>query len=360
MKICVLVNDTPYGVMGLRARYLTAPLSHAHHIDILYREAGKLAEWKRFTRFIRENRPDLLYVMNVGYAGGGAALTAKLRDRIPYLLDHGDPSYDLLKSSGRPLWEAWLVRGAEWAMLKSADGVIARGAVLAESLREKRRAGIHFLPDGVDLNRFKPLDVADLREQHGLKDVLTLGIVGSIVWSDRHQMCYGWDIIEAVARLKDRPVKGVIVGDGTGIAHLKKRAEKYGISDRICFTGRVSHEDVPRYINMMDVCISTQTNDAVGHARTTAKLPEYLACGRYIIATDVGGAREVVQDNGILLPYQGIYDADHPARLAEHIEQLLEHPDTLSAGMKGVDTAKQQFDYNTLARRLADIIDQAL
>ncbi|MDP7239476.1 MAG: glycosyltransferase, partial [Candidatus Latescibacteria bacterium] len=153
MKICVLVNDTPYGVMGLRARHLTTPLCAAHHIDILYREAGKLTELRRFSRFIEENRPDLLYVMNVGYAGGGAALLAKCRFHIPYILDHGDPSYDLLRSSGRPMWESWLVHGAEWTMLRSADAVVARGATLAVSIRQRRSEGVHFLSDGVDLTR---------------------------------------------------------------------------------------------------------------------------------------------------------------------------------------------------------------
>ena len=358
MKICVLVNDTPYGVMGLRARHLTTPLCASHHIDILYREAGKLTELRRFSRFIQQNRPDLLYIMNVGYAGGGAALLAKCRFHMPYILDHGDPSYDLLRSSGRPMWESWLVHGAEWTMLRSADAVVARGGALAVSIRQRRPEGVHFLPDGVDLTRFKPLNVDTLRDQNGMSDTLTLGIVGSIVWSDRYQMCYGWDIVEVVARLKDHPVKGIIVGDGTGIAHLKKRTEQYGIQDRICFTGRVSHDDVPRYINMMDVCISTQTNDAVGHARTTAKLPEYLACGRFIIATDVGGAREVVHENGFLLPYQGVYDPDHPARLAERIEWLLQNPDALSQGIKGVEAARNLFDYNELAKQLARIIDQ--
>jgi glycosyltransferase involved in cell wall biosynthesis len=358
MKICVLVNDTSFGVMGLRARHLATPLTATHHVDILYREAGKLTELRRFIRFIRENRPDLLYIMNVGYAGGGAALLAKYRFRIPYILDHGDPSYALLRSSGRPLWEALLVRATEWAMLRSAYAIVARGGVLAEAIRESRPEGIHFLPDGVDLTRFKPINTDELRNQYGVSDVLTLGIVGSIVWSDRYQMCYGWDIIEVVARLKDLPVKGIIVGDGTGITHLKKRAKKYGIQDRICFTGRVAHDEVPRYINMMDVCISTQTNDVVGHGRTTAKLPEYLACGRFIIATDVGGAREVVHENGFLLPYQGVYDPDHPARLTERIEWLLQNPDTLSHGIKGVEIARNQFDYNELAQQLSYIIDQ--
>lgn len=343
--------------MGLRARHLTSHLPPSFQVKILYREAGKLAEFRRFSRQIYERRPDLVYVMNVGYAGGGAALLAKGLQGIPFVLDHGDPSYDLLRNSGRPLWEAGLVWLAESIMLETADAVIARGTSLADTLRRMRPEGVYFLPDGVDTECFRPLDVTELRRQLCLSDALVLGVIGSVVWSHRYNMCYGWDIIETVNRLKHRPVKGLIVGDGTGLPYLKERAKQYGIEDRICFTGRISHVDVPKYINLMDVCLSTQTNDAVGHGRTTAKLPEYLACGRFIIATDVGGAREVVAENGFLLPYEGVYDPKHPARLAERVEWLLDHPDTLKNGLQGVAIARRKFEYPRLIRSLGAIFD---
>lgn len=343
--------------MGLRARHLTSHLPSSFQVEILYREAGKLTEFRRFCRKISECPPDLIYVMNVGYVGGGAALLAKGLYGIPFVLDHGDPSYELLRSSGRPLWESVLVWFAEWIMLETAAAVVARGASLTESLRSVRPEGVYFLPDGVDTERFRVLDVTDLRCELGLDDALVIGVIGSIVWSNRYSMCYGWDIIETINRLKHRPVKGLIVGDGTGLPYLKERAKQYGIEDRICFTGRVPHEDVPQYINLMDVCLSTQTNDSVGHGRTTAKLPEYLACGRFIIATDVGGAREVVAENGFLLPYVGVYDPKHPDRLAERVEWLLDHPDALKDGLQGVGIAKREFEYQQLAHRLGVLFD---
>ena len=39
-----------------------------------------------------------------------------------------------------------------------------------------------------------------------------------------------------------------------------------------------------RHLSIMDVCISTQSNDLVGMVRTTGKLPLYLAYGKYVIA----------------------------------------------------------------------------
>lgn len=358
MKLCVLVNDTSYGVMGLRARNLTAPLSVQHQVGIYYRESGKGEAFRRFLRTIRAQRPDLVYVMNVGYAGGGAALLARALRGTRFILDHGDPSYDLMKSSGgRAPWEYWLVRWAEWTMLQAADAVIARGAFLADAVRERRPDRVFFIPDGVDTTLFKPLDVTALRRQHGLDDALTVGVVGSLAWSDRYQMCYGWDILEVIKSLKTLNVRGIIVGNGNGLELLKQRAHEYGIVDRVWFTGRVPHDEVPRYINLMDICVSTQTNDAVGQSRTTAKLPEYLACGRFIIATDVGGARAVVRENGVLLPYTGVYDPDHSQRLAVQIERLSQNRTLLERGMQGVAIARQQFEYTRLACELKAVIE---
>lgn len=358
MKLCVLVNDTPYGVMGLRAQNLIAPLAAQHEVEVFYRESGKVEAFRRFIRVLGERRPDLVYVMNVGYAGGGAALLARALRGTKFILDHGDPSYELLKSSGgRARWEHWLVRLAEWAMLRTADAVIARGSFLADAIRQQRPDRVFFIPDGVDTTLFKPLDVTALRRQHGINGALTVGVVGSIVWSERHQMCYGWDIVEAIKLLNTSNVRGIIVGDGSGVSFLKQRAQAYGIADRVWFTGRVAHDEVPRYINMMDVCISTQTNDAVGHSRTTAKLPEYLACGRFVIATDVGGAREVVRENGVLLPYTGVYDPAHPQRLAAQIEWLYQNRAALEQGMQGVAIARHQFEYTRLASELKAVIE---
>ncbi|MBT5872584.1 MAG: glycosyltransferase [Candidatus Latescibacteria bacterium] len=357
MKITFLVNDTRVGVMGLRARNFASYLAGSAEVNILYRESGKFEALKHFVRSVSENRPDLLYVMNVGYAGGGAALWALIRYGIPFVIDHGDPSYLLLKSSGRPFWEAWLVGIAEATMLRRSALVVARGSWLADELSRKWPDRVFFIPDGVETDTFKPIDVTALRQSLGLQGPLTIGVVGSIVWSERFQMCYGWDVIEAVRLLKEHRITGIIVGDGDGIPHLKERVAAYGIEDLIHFAGRVAHSEVPNYINLMDVCISTQTNDSVGKSRTTAKLPEYLACGRFVIATDVGGAREVVHENGFLLPYhQGVHDAQHPQRLAEKLLWLMENPDALKNGMAGIPIARERYEYQQLARRLQNAL----
>src|SRR5581483_5840630 len=130
----------------------------------------------------------------------------------------------------------------------------------------------------------------------------------------------GWDLIEALRLPRDKPVKGIIIGDGSGISRLKARCKQYEIEDKVVFLGFVPYDDLPLYLSMIDVCLSTQTNDIVGQVRTTGKLPLYLASGRYILASDVGEAA-LVLDHQMLVPYNGVKDQSYPVKLAERISR---------------------------------------
>lgn len=171
-------------------------------------------------------------------------------------------------------------------------------------------------------------------------------------------MCYGWDIIAALRLLQNEPVKALLVGDGTGRSILENLAREAGVSDRVIFTGQIPYDDLLEYLAAMDVCVSTQSNDLVGKVRTTGKLPLYLACGKFVIATDVGEASRVLPDVGCLLPYEGIRDDQHPARLAAQLKQLLADPQRLQIGSQARQIAKQEFDYQVLAQRIERVCQE--
>jgi glycosyltransferase involved in cell wall biosynthesis len=204
------------------------------------------------------------------------------------------------------------------------------------------------------------MDVEALRGQLGLNDVITIGVVGSINLSKRHDFCYGWEVVEALRLLKGLPVKGVIIGVGDGVRYLKELSQSYGVDDQLLFTGWIDHNRLPEYINLIDVCVSTQSNDLVGEVRITAKVPEYLACGRYIVATAVGGAKTFVKDAGLLVPCTGVKDLRYVATLADHVRAIISNRDILKKGMNGVEVAKRWFDYSVLRPQMTMIIDSLL
>src|SRR5207244_8445796 len=101
------------------------------------------------------------------------------------------------------------------------------------------------------------------------------------------------------------------------------------------------------------------SDDLVGQVRLTAKMPEYLACGRFIVATAVGGAQQFAKDCGVLLESRGVTDPEYVGKIASVIEDLLQHPSRLRAGCAGVEIARRYFQYDVLRAQLRRTIELA-
>ena len=117
----------------------------------------------------------------------------------------------------------------------------------------------------------------------------------------------------------------------------------------------IPFENLPEYVNAMDICLSTQTDDIIGWMRTTAKLPLYLAAGRYVLATDVGEAHYLLPSK-MLISYNGSKDDGYPLRLAEKIRGILDNRNELSYGIENRNIAIENFDYKVLSKQLENSI----
>jgi glycosyltransferase involved in cell wall biosynthesis len=353
--VAFIVNGGRDSAMGFRARALAARLCQ-FNIRIAYRSRRKIASVVSLFLFLAWVRPTVTYVFDISYSGVLAAGLYRFLFGNRLIIETGDAIVDLVRSTGsRGGLRLWLTRLLENIAFWSADRIVVRGSFHQEWL-SRRGVNAEVIQDGVDTRRFSLESARDLRTQYGLDGVLTIGLVGSSVWSEKLQMCYGWELVETLRLLKDKPIKGIMIGNGSGIAHLKARCREYGIEERMVFLGHVPYEDLPRYLSLIDVCLSTQTNDLVGQVRTTGKLPLYLATGRYILASDVGEAARVLEPE-MLVPYEGVKDEQYPRKLAARIEHILAHPELLERASENVALAREYFDYSLLAERAADVID---
>lgn len=356
--IAFIVNGGHESAMGHRARSLAAHLREPHDIRLAYREGNKLVAALKFLRFLLRLKPRAVYVFDMAYSGVLSAWLYKLLFRGRLIVETGDVIYELMRSTGnRGAFGLWLTRWFEKFSLRVADRIVVRGRLHQQWLSE---IGVRseVIQDGVDTQEFTPLRVDKLRRQHSLDGVLTVGLVGSSVWSEKLHMCYGWELVEALRLLKHAPVKGVIIGDGSGIPRLKARCQEYGIEDKVLFLGYVPYEQLPRYLNLIDVCLSTQTNDLVGQVRTSGKLPLYLAAGRYVLASEVGEAAFIL-DKEMLVEYEGVKDGQYPQKLVERIQTILRCPEMLKRSAGNVALAKEFFDYSRLAERVGRVIESA-
>lgn len=356
LKLMFFVNGSEASAAGVRAKMFAERLPSEWDIRFNYRPISKGKGILPFIQSALRFRPDVIYVMDTAYTGVLAGNAAKRLLGCKLVTDTGDVAFELAKSSGTySAKQLALINWIEQMALKNSDCIVVRGSYHKSLLESQGVSNVVFIPDGVDTNVGKPVDATVLRKELSLEDSLVVGLVGTMVWSEKHQMCYGWDVVEALGLLKDVPVKALLVGDGDGRAILERRAQELGVSDRIVFTGQVPYHDLPRYLCAMDVCVSTQSNDLVGMVRTTGKLPLYLAYGKYVAATDVGEGRRVLPGIGCLLPYEGVRDDNHPAHLAAHLRKVLAQPELMQIDEKAMKVAKENFDYTMLAQRVEKV-----
>jgi Glycosyl transferases group 1 len=337
--------------MAERARAFASRLAPAWSASIICRRGSRVESARRFRSVLVDQQPTVTYAMDMGVDAVTAAAWHRVSSGTRLVVDTGDAITALARSSGlRGPVGRLATAGVEETALRISDHVVVRGSHHRELLAARGVAST-FVPDGVDLQRFKPVDGSALRQRLGLQDTLIVGLVGSSVWSPRLGLAYGWDLVELLALTRDLPVRGLLIGDGSGLERLAGRARELGVADRLVLAGRQPLADLPTWLAACDVCLSTQTNDTPGRVRTTGKLPLYLATGRYILASNVGEAARVLPEE-MLVPYDGTIDRAYPVRLANRVRQLMAHPERLARGASGVDLARRHFDYDRLARRL--------
>jgi glycosyltransferase involved in cell wall biosynthesis len=242
----------------------------------------------------------------------------------------------------------------EEIVYRRATAVVVRGRHHAAVMRGQGVRRVEVIPDGVDLSIVKPVADTDLRALLGLSDVLTVGIAGHFTWYEALGGGLGWELVHALARLRDLPVHGVLLGDGPGIAHLRLLAAELGVADRLHILGRVPYAQYARYLGLIDICLITQTNDPSSWVRTTGKLPGYLATGRYVLASAVGTVVDVLPDE-MLIAYEGRWDETYPQKLADRLRSLIAEPGRLAAG-SSLRAKASEFEYSRVATQGADLI----
>lgn len=150
------------------------------------------------------------------------------------------------------------------------------------------------IPNAVDIDAFdtggQP-DVA-LKRQLGLGDAVVIGFIGSFYAYE------GLDLLlEALPRLLSRQpdARVLLVGGGPQDTALKAQAQALGLADKVVFTGRVPHSEVHRYYDLVDVLAYPRHSMRLTELVTPLKPLEAMAQGRVLVASDVGGHKELIR-----------------------------------------------------------------
>jgi glycosyltransferase involved in cell wall biosynthesis len=202
-----------------------------------------------------------------------------------------------------PVRNAWILRS-----MARLDQLVVPSHYMTDRYVEAGlpRERIAVIKYGIDVNRFTP----SLREN----DVLTLGFIGYL---GRHKGLAV--LLEALPRV--RPPEGVrllVVGDGEQAGALKALCQDLGLDGRVTFLGRIDNQAIRPVYDQLDALVVP----SVWPENSPVTISEAMACGLPVLASDIGGIRELVTDGvtGFLVP-PGDSDA-----LAQRVGRLLAEP----------------------------------
>lgn len=197
------------------------------------------------------------------------------------------------------IWHNRVVETAGWKEQLIA-GLSSKIIVISDAVKEKFRMfqyKVVKIYNAVDIDLFKPdLDVYFLRIKLGLnKDTKIIGIFSRLDWWKGHRFVI--DVFKNIQQ-KFKDIKLLIVGEGPEYGKVIKYAEESGVMKNIIFLGY--REDIPQLINLCDIVLNPST-EPEPFGRT---LIEAMSCGKIVIASDLGGHKEIIRNNedGILLP----------------------------------------------------------
>lgn len=195
------------------------------------------------------------------------------------------------------------------------------------------------IPNAVDIENFSMGGKADplLQEKLGLQGKQVLGFVGSFYAYEGLAL-----LLEALPEIiTQRPnVRVLLVGGGPQQVELQALSARLGVSDKVIFMGRVRHQEVSHYYNLIDILVYPRLSMRLTELVTPLKPLEAMAQGKLFIASDVGGHHELIRDQetGVLFKAGNAHDL--AAKALHLLSETSQSANMIAAGRRFVENER--------------------
>ena len=259
---------------------------------------------------------------------------------IPYLLTaHGGDVYSFRNNP--------LIRLCGNYALKRAKACTVNSGPTGQAVHSIRsRASVQVIPMGVDIQRFHPENFNQkIKEDLKIEDLFLLA-VGR--FAEKKGFRY---LIQAMPRiLKKRPqAKLVIIGFGPQKEELQRLISELNLGNFVLLPGSKTGDELAEYFATADIFIGPSVVTASGDTEGQGVVfLEAMASGTAVIASDVGGVKDIVRDmeTGLLMPQKS------PEAIAEKTSLLMENPELRNElAMNGQRLAKSEYSWEKTAER---------
>jgi glycosyltransferase involved in cell wall biosynthesis len=299
---------------------------------------------------------DVLHLHTPGGIGSAGFLTSRRYDRPLVGTFHTNlremresfPQKLLVPTFFRVAW--WYNLGTYWRCdIATAPSVAARDA-LVYAVRKPFRRPVEVVPNGIDVDRFRPgLVVPDWRARCGLPDDPLVTFLGRLT-ADKGVHRF----LDAVEVALARTDLVAIVG-GAGPEELAVRArirQNPRLASRVRYVGPVAEEEKPSLLSQTDLFALPSTSDT-----SSIALLEAMASGAAVIAPAWGGAAEVVED-GVTGRRVPVLEGPE---LADAVLELVDRPeDRRRLARAAADRVRRTSSLDTMARRFISLYELAI
>ncbi len=288
-----------------------------------------------------------------------AALQAARRRKLPFIYEKRnlweESAQARGKMSGRwPFYE--LARAMDLSVTRHADAVCTITEALKTNTISRGVAAerVFVVGNGVDTNAFTPRPAPpELRKQCARGAGLVIGFVGSFFSFEGLPL-----LVEAFSRLlpKFPEARLVLVGDGEDRPKLDRLVKELGLGESVWLVGRVPHDKVVDFYAAMDVLVYPRYHSKLTDMISPLKPLEPMAMARCIVASDVGGLRELIRDGDTGL----LFAADSAASLQDRLDRLLsKQVDAAALGRNAREHVIAHRQWQHMARHYEDAYEHA-
>ena len=198
--------------------------------------------------------------------------------------------------------------------------------------------------------------VALLTRQGWTSPVVPLIVFAGILWFYSYE---GLDLLlEAAKRIvDDRPeIRFVLVGGGPEEQRLRALCASRNVSPHVTFTGWLPHERIPEAYREIDIFVYPRRRNRLTELVTPLKPLEAMAMAKVVLASDVGGHQELIEDGrtGFL------FKADDVSELVVHLRGLLDASHTWPViGAAARQFVERERTWQAVAATYAQVYDRA-
>ena len=288
----------------------------------------------------RKNRYDLCFAWSAVPAGA-VALALKRLLGLRYIVRVCGPDIPGFERRYQAIHS--LIAPVIRRIWREAEKVIAKSQGEIDLIRAAdRRVDCLLIPNGVDLENFKP---AQSVPDDGPLKLLCVGRL--IERKGQHHL------IEAVKRLVGDGFDVVLDLIGTGDAQSANEAQvaRLGLADRVQFLGYVPREEIAQHYAAAHVFILPSFNEGMSVA-----LLEAMASGLAVVVTQTGGTPELVEPeiNGL------VFDWTDVDRLTAHLRRLAGDRALVRRMGEASRRRAGEFSWEMAAQRYGEILSQLL